>query len=68
MKNEIEDKEAEREYKEMLKLAVILENQPLLDPDPDYIEPPYGLEIERIESGRPLEDYEDDVPEQPDEK
>ncbi len=48
----------------MLKAVVILENQPPLDPDPDYIEPPYGLEIERIESGQPLED-EDDVPEQP---
>ena len=68
MKNQPEDERAKHEYKTMMKEIVLMENQPPLDPDADYLEPPYGLEIERIESGLPLEDDEDDVPDQPDEK
>ncbi len=62
---ETNENKTEREYKEMLKLAVILENSPLLDPESDYLDPPYGLDIERIESGQPLEDDGDEVPKQP---
>ena len=68
MKDELEDKKAEREYKEMMKTVIILDNPPSLDPDSDELEPPFGLDIERVESGHPLEDHEDDVPEQPNEE